>query len=665
MVHKTQNSTQNDNILAGDENSKDFNISQKNNQINLSTLSESIQNQSETSSLDMSQSTDLENTTTLVVPPLSANIPPQSIQNTEITEKTKPVVNDTKPTELSSSIMLQANDDESKNWKKETIDLNRIEKTINKKMEQEEKELDLGESWLWLEMIWRKFELSYWKIFITSFVVIVFSWVIAAGFFAYIKYIKLAVEPVLYPPYDEYVEKYQNYEKKIQNIVSIGNYKKYSGLSISGPWWEENLNKIIDAEDLSYIHKKNIIQEEIDGISNDILKNFQQLSSLRQDITKYGLLSKEVYSLMEVQEETVSIKQSLLSLEVIKFSSAMRVFSFLDTFLEWLSTAMPGLSPESVAENMQNMITRWEKDIYLYLNNCYLNPYERNYECDSISDFDKYYHVLEPDVNFDKVFFKQLIKYIDLKLEQTEIPSFSIIFKKFNQSQKQISFSIDVNTFQQDEIALAEKNIINPHIFIVTQLLNLLKQSTFIIWETIDIRNLKVEPKLVSIWENQFTINNSQMSFNLPIQKNTQREIYDFAEWLENIDLWTKIITQAWTTIDSEDKKEHSSPIEEEVDFDAYETAKALLNWLKNQDSIQNDIDIRWEAIVLSERVKVIRDLEQVNKYLWSQIVQVVKYIQDNQEIQNKLTKASDLVVIWEDWESLFQTILNESNESK
>ena len=46
---------------------------------------------------------------------------------------------------------------------------------------------------------------------------------------------------------------------------------------------------------------------------------------------------------------------------------------------------------------------------------------------------------------------------IDVKLEQTALPSFAITFQKFDPTQKQISFSVEVNTFAQDEVALTKK----------------------------------------------------------------------------------------------------------------------------------------------------------------------------------------------------------------
>lgn len=136
--------------------------------------------------------------------------------------------------------------------------------------------------------------------------------------------------------------------------------------------------------------------------------------------------------------------------------------------------------------------------------------------------------MLTDDKDFDINFFKQLIKYTDIKLEQTELPSFRIDFKKFDKNSNQITFNIDINTFKQDEIELAKKWILSPHVFILNNLINNLKQSRFILWKGILVRTLKVEPKTISIWTTELTINNSNKSFTVDIQKESEREIDDF-----------------------------------------------------------------------------------------------------------------------------------------
>jgi hypothetical protein len=89
---------------------------------------------------------------------------------------------------------------------------------------------------------------------------------------------------------------------------------------------------------------------------------------------------------------------------------------------------------------------------------------------------------------------------------------------------------VEVNTFLQDEVALIKKWIINPHIFIVSNLLDLIKQSMFVISENIDAKSVKVTPKIIKVWSTVFNVNNSSMSFALPIQKATEREITDYVQ---------------------------------------------------------------------------------------------------------------------------------------
>jgi len=217
------------------------------------------------------------------------------------------------------------------------------------------------------------------------------------------------------------------------------------------------VESIVQDKSLSYIQKKDILQQALNGFSTVFIVNSQQLTMLKEDISKYGFFSQELYGLLQSQDYSTSIKQYLLSLEIIKFSSAIKVFSYLDTFISSLANALH-LSATQVQTQMQTFADRGEKDILVYLNNCYLNPYEIDYDCNLVGDFDRYYKLVDkevppPDTNF----FKKMMYYVDSKLEQTDLPSFSITFKKYDPTQKQISFTVEVNTFKQDEIALIKK----------------------------------------------------------------------------------------------------------------------------------------------------------------------------------------------------------------
>lgn len=368
---------------------------------------------------------------------------------------------------------------------------------------------------------------SYWKLFVlSSFGMVIFA-IVSIGFYIYNSYLNDLRSSVTESRYDKYIEKYSSFKDKISVYLFRSQKDIVSDLNLAS-WWEQILHSFLKNPSFSYIEKKDIIQNSLDTLFASTIGLKNDVDQLKTHVTKYWFFTEELKTLLEDQENNSNIKRSLLSLENIKFSSAVQVFYYLDTFIEWLSKSLD-VDKEIVSLWMEKVKDRWEKDIMLYLNNCYLNPFEIDSDCWEIWDFDMYYKMTN-QTGFDTSFFKRLMYYVDLKLEQTEIPSFSIVFNWFNSNSNNISFSMNVDTFRQDEVSLIDKWILNPHIFVVNSLINFLKQSKFILWKDISSKNIRVQPKVVNIWDNQFYINHSSMNFSLPIQKDVEREIFDFVE---------------------------------------------------------------------------------------------------------------------------------------
>ena len=328
-----------------------------------------------------------------------------------------------------------------------------------------------------------------------------------------------ATQAIPDPMYQTYIDIYKQGQQFVDKTLRLSTYQQYAGMSISGSGEDKNIDKVINDQRLSYIQKKDIIQTSLSAFSSLFISNIQNLTTLKEDVSKYGFFSQEIYTLLEDQTYTTSIKKYLLSLEIIKFSSAIKVFSYLDTFVSNLANVLQ-MPISIVQDTMQNFAGRGEKDILVYLNNCYLNPYEVDYDCNLVGDFDRYYTLVDKETPApDTKFFKKMMQYVDAKLEQSDLPSFSINFKKYDPTQKQISFTVEVNTFKQDELALIKKGIINPHIFIISNMLNLIKQSIFVVSENINAKSIKIVPKIIKIGSSVFNVNNSTMDFVLPIQK--------------------------------------------------------------------------------------------------------------------------------------------------
>jgi len=312
--------------------------------------------------------------------------------------------------------------------------------------------------------------------------------------------------------------------------LGLFDIQKYENLNVD-EWAKEKITKIIKDLSLNYVQKRDILQSVANKIGTSILDLKWKIQQDTNALNKDWFFPEELVWILKQDNAVGSIQRSLLSLEVVKFSSAIKVFSLMDTFLSSMVSDF-GYQQSEIKKILNELIERGENDIQNYLNYCYNNPYEP-VQCNIIWDFDKYYQLREKSTGekpFNTSFFKKLMEHIDKKLEYSNVPSFSITFNSFDGKSNSIAFTVEVNTLKEDEYVLLKQGIKSPHIFIVSELIQLLKQSTFIVGKAIDAKDIRVTSKPITIWGSKYMVNNSVKTFTLPIQKNTEREIFDYVD---------------------------------------------------------------------------------------------------------------------------------------
>ena len=321
----------------------------------------------------------------------------------------------------------------------------------------------------------------------------------------------------------------KNYDKYWQTL-GLFDLQKYENLNVD-EWAKEKITKIMKDISLNYVQKRDILQSVANKIGTSILDLKWKIQQDTNALNKDWFFPEELVWILKQDNAVGSIQRSLLSLEVVKFSSAIKVFSLMDTFLSSMVSDF-GYQQSEIKKILNELIERGENDIQNYLNYCYNNPYEP-VQCNIIWDFDKYYQLREKSTGekpFNTSFFKKLMEHIDKKLEYSNVPSFSITFNSFDGKSNSIAFTVEVNTLKEDEYVLLKQDIKSPHIFIVSELIQLLKQSTFIVGKAIDAKDIRVTSKPITIWGSKYMVNNSVKTFTLPIQKNTEREIFDYVD---------------------------------------------------------------------------------------------------------------------------------------
>ena len=321
----------------------------------------------------------------------------------------------------------------------------------------------------------------------------------------------------------------KNYDEYWQTL-GLFDLQKYENLNVD-EWAKEKITKIIKDLSLNYVQKRDILQSVANKIGTSILDLKWKIQQDTNALNKDWFFPEELVWILKQDNAVGSTQRSLLSLEVVKFSSAIKVFSLMDTFLSSMVSDF-GYQQSEIKKILNELIERGENDIQNYLNYCYNNPYEP-VQCNIIWDFDKYYQLREKSTGekpFNTSFFKKLMEHIDKKLEYSNVPSFSITFNSFDGKSNSIAFTVEVNTLKEDEYVLLKQGIKSPHIFIVSELIQLLKQSTFIVGKAIDAKDIRVTSKPITIWGSKYMVNNSVKTFTLPIQKNTEREIFDYVD---------------------------------------------------------------------------------------------------------------------------------------
>ena len=403
---------------------------------------------------------------------------------------------------------------------------------------------------------------NLWKYLRTIFFawLLIFLWVLVIVFaHSFSRYMEQASKITPDAKYQEFVTKYKEGLQKAKQLAKIDYVSKYETPKL---WMNQPLNavnNIINATDLDYIEKKDLLSNYVSNLVKDAQDKVVYVEALKEKIAKQWFLPSELESLLSDEQAIDTIQRSLNALEVVKFSTATKVFSYMNTALVTISEMirLNSVSVETLKQLFDQINWRWEKDITSYVYMCYLNPFETDANCDTVWDLDLYYSILKDD-SFNIKLFKNAMNAISQLLEKWDSTLFSITFNGFNAQQKNISFNIEVYTNQEDERILLTQWQRNPNIFILTNIINLLKQSSFIIWADISTKEINVDTRTISRWNISKTVNYSSMDFTVPIQKNTEREIFDYIDF-ESL---KKLLKYKLSDTDSLEDKANESEIE-------------------------------------------------------------------------------------------------------
>gem|GEM_PF-2496375 len=175
---------------------------------------------------------------------------------------------------------------------------------------------------------------NYRKIVSISIFVIVFMSLVSGFAFLRKSYMDIASQPKIDQKYQTYITYAKDYQKLRSQYTNLNDYSLMASTSFLGATAADTVGSLLNSSRLSFLQKKDIVQNGLNGVASDLISNYTALDTLKKDITQYGFFPKDLLVIFPADQDVVSIKNSLMSLEVVKFSTAIKVFSYLDTFIK-------------------------------------------------------------------------------------------------------------------------------------------------------------------------------------------------------------------------------------------------------------------------------------------------------------------------------------------
>jgi hypothetical protein len=88
----------------------------------------------------------------------------------------------------------------------------------------------------------------------------------------------------------------------------------------------------------------------------------EETKELRERMNKDWFFPQELVDILKESDWVDAIQRSLLSLEIVKFSSAMKVFSLMDVFTAQLAAEL-WYTKNDIQKRLDALLDRWEKDV--------------------------------------------------------------------------------------------------------------------------------------------------------------------------------------------------------------------------------------------------------------------------------------------------------------
>jgi hypothetical protein len=106
--------------------------------------------------------------------------------------------------------------------------------------------------------------------------------------YGYQRFLTSAAAHPIDPNKQVTIDMIKTYEQQFNTFFPINSYIEFQALSLTAPNGKVNLNTILGADTINYVHKKDLLNAGFSSLSQSLLSTAQQIDQLKQTIATNG-----------------------------------------------------------------------------------------------------------------------------------------------------------------------------------------------------------------------------------------------------------------------------------------------------------------------------------------------------------------------------------------
>ena len=149
-------------------------------------------------------------------------------------------------------------------------------------------------------------------------------------------------------------------------LLHLEDTKKYDGQPFASPTGTGLVQRLLTDPSLDFLAKRKVMHIGVMKLMQETSKKYSDYAALKKEVGQQGFFPKNLQAIAKGVFFNNSLQKAIISIESVRFTTALKFFSVLDSFLTQLSS-YASVPKDVLGDQLNGFLDRGEKDINNYI----------------------------------------------------------------------------------------------------------------------------------------------------------------------------------------------------------------------------------------------------------------------------------------------------------